>query len=148
MTGWVRAGVALTAVAVLIGAYAIASSGGIQPALRTESKAYLPGNEVGVRLKAGIQGVGYNLCFAFATLERLDGNVWRPLEANLGPHDSVLVACTSELRLLPSLFGAQGTVYLPDGLRSGEYRLIYQPAVGGEQRRVATGPFTVMSAAP
>jgi hypothetical protein len=142
-SGWVRAGVMIASVAVLTGGYAFASSGGVQPALRTHSSSYLPGDVVGVRLKAGIRFVGYNLCFGFATLERLDGDGWDTVDVNLGPHDGEVYFCTLELRSLPSLLGAKETVHLPPDLPSGEYRLSYELEVGGELRKVATGHFTV-----
>ncbi|MGH2554367.1 MAG: hypothetical protein ACRDHO_01430 [Actinomycetota bacterium] len=140
---WTRAGVVIAGVAVLIGGYAFVSSGGFQPALRTDSSSYLPGDVVGVRLKAGILPVGYNLCFAFATLERLDGDGWDPVGVYLSPQDGEAWYCTTEGLTLPPLLSAKDVVYLPSDLPSGGYRLAYEVEVDGEPRKVATRGFVV-----
>lgn len=141
VSGWARAGVVVAGVAVLTGGYAFASSGGVQPALRTDSSSYLPGDVVGVRLKAGIRFVGYNLCFGWATLERLDRDGWDPVDVNLGPDE--MTGCTAEMRMLQPLMVAKDVIHLPRNLPSDEYRLAYELEVGGERRKWATGPLTV-----
>lgn len=137
---WVKAGLAMSGIALLTGGYALVSSGGVQAALRADSSSYRPGAAVEVQLKAGLRSVGYNLCFAFATLEGVDGDGAEALDVNLGPPGT---ACTGEMWGLPPLFGATGAAYLPRDLRSGEYRLSYEIEVGGERRAVTTSPFSV-----
>jgi hypothetical protein len=102
------------------------------------------GHVVGVRLRAGIRFVGYNLCFGFATLERVDEEGWDPVDVNLGPHDGEGPACTPEMRMLQPLMVAKEAIHLPRDLPFGEYRLAYELEVGGERRKWATSPFTVL----
>jgi hypothetical protein len=143
MSRWARAGLAVAAIAVLVGGYGFASTGGIQPALRTDSSSYLPGDVVGVQLRAGIRSTGYNLCFSFATLERFDPAGWGPVDVGLGRG-----LCTAQQLILPTLQGAEGSVHLPRDLPPGAYRLAYEVEVGGERRRVATDRFTVAISSP
>jgi hypothetical protein len=143
---WTRpviAGVVLATVAAVTLVQTVVASGGLAPALRTDESTYQPGEQVEVQLRAGLQTVGYNLCFAFATLEQRDDAGWVPTGAHLGPPSDDLVACTSELRGLAPLFGAEGAVHLPPDLAPGDYRLTYDLEFA--RGPVTSRPFTVAS---
>lgn len=139
-SSWAKTGIVMASLAVITSGYSFASTGGLQPALRTDSSSYVQGDVVDVGLKAGIRYVGYNLCFGWATLERLDGGSWTSVDVVLGPPDAF---CTAEMLMLPSLRGVEEKVHLPRHLPAGEYRLAYDLEIEGVRRKFATDPFLV-----
>lgn len=136
----VSAGLAMAGVAVLTGVYAFVSSGGVHPALRTDAASYAPGDVVGLRLKAGIRPVGFNLCFT--TLERRVGEGWEHIPRYPADDDGTITACTAEMRVMPPLLASTYDLELPPDLVTGAYRLVSEVDVGDEPRRVTTSPFT------
>jgi hypothetical protein len=143
VSGRQLAGLCLVVLSVLGIGYAVASSGGVGPSMRTEATSYQPGDHVDLQLRNGLRPAGYNLCFAFVTLQGHGASGWVTVAADLGPSTGDLVACTGELRPLPPLGGAQATVHLPPDLPTGEYRLVHELEVSGHRRAVATDAFTV-----
>jgi hypothetical protein len=129
-------------VLTVLGSGVLLTTGNIGPSLRTEASAYEPGDLVDLQLRNGPLPAGYNLCFAFMTLQVHEAEGWETLAANLGPPEE-LVACTGELRPLPPLGGAQATVHLPSDLPHGDYRVVHALEVRGDRRAVATNAFTV-----
>jgi methionine-rich copper-binding protein CopC len=135
--------VVLVVLIVLGSGAALMSSGSVGPSMRTEAASYQPGDQVGVQLRNGLRPAGYNLCFAFVSLQGHDVDGWVTVAADLGPSTGDLIACTAELRPLPPLGGAHATVHLPPELPSGAYRLVYELEISGDRRAVTTDPFTV-----
>jgi hypothetical protein len=129
-------------VASMLGGYALVT-GDIGPAIRTDAASYQPGDRVDVRLRNGPRPAGYNLCFAFAVLQRQGAEGWAPVPAYLGPAAEGVVACTAEMRTLRPLGGREAAVHLPSDLPDGQYRLVHEVEIGGESRALATDPFTV-----
>jgi hypothetical protein len=139
--------VALASVAVLLGGCGDASNEGFQPTLRTDSSSYRQGEVVGIQLKAGIiRTVGYNLCFGWAELERLDSNGWHPVRANLGPDEDTF--CTAEQKLLSPLQVARDKAYLPRDLPVGTYRLAYDLEIEDERSKYRSNQFSVSTKRP
>jgi hypothetical protein len=136
------AGIWLVVLTVLGGGYVV-SSGGAGPSLRTEAVSYQPGDQLEVQLRNGLRPAGYNLCFAFVTLQGHEADRWVSVAADLGPSTGDLVACAAELRPLPPLGRAHATVHLPADLPSGTYRLVHDLEASGDRRAVATDAFTV-----
>jgi hypothetical protein len=136
------AGIWLVVLTVLGGGYVV-SSGGAGPSLRTEAVSYQPGDQLEVQLRNGLRPAGYNLCFAFVTLQGQGAAGWVTVAADLGPPTGDMVACTAELAPLPPRGRAQATVHLPSDLPAGEYRLVHELEVRGARRAVATDAFTV-----
>jgi hypothetical protein len=135
--------IGLIVLTVLGSGAALLSSGSLGPSLRTDAASYQPGDQVGVQLRNGLRPAGYNLCFAFVTLQGHEGDGWVSVAADLAPSTEGLLACTSELRPLPPLGGADATVRLPPDLPSGAYRLVHELEISGDRRAVPTGAFTV-----
>lgn len=137
-SGRTRAGLAMAGIALVVAGLAFATSGGINPALRTDGSSYAPGDTVRVQLKAGIRSVGYNLCLV--SFERLDAAGWQFV-----PHIPPGSACILVQVGLRPLFGAEASVDLPRHSRPGLYRLKAGVVVGGEyeERTLATRPFAV-----
>ena len=110
--------------------------------LRTDSQTYAPGGRPKITLVNGSDSeVGYNLCFAFLELERLDGGTWKKVSKSLGPGGNV--DCTAELRLLAPGAMATGQPYLPSDLEPGTYRLVHKAEINRERTEVATNAFEV-----
>jgi hypothetical protein len=137
------AGIGLLVLLVLGGGAALLTIGSVGPSLRTQASAYEPGDLVDVQLRNGLLPAGYNLCFAFMTLQVYEPEGWETVTADLGPPDEDLVACTGELRPLPPLGGAQATMHLPSDLPPGEYRVVHELEVRGDRRAVATDAFNL-----
>jgi hypothetical protein len=137
------AGIGLLVLAVLGSGVALTSSGGVGPSMRTEESSYQPGDRVEFQLRNGLRPAGYNLCFAFVTLQREATEGWDAIAADLGPATGDLVACRAELRPLPPLGRAAAAVHLPTDLPAGAYRLVHELEIGGDRRAVATDTFTV-----
>jgi hypothetical protein len=137
-------GVWLVVLPLLVGSFALMLGGGIGPRMRTDAGSYQPGDRVDVQLRNGLRPAGYNLCFAFAGLQRHETQGWIAVPGDLSPPvGDDLVACTAEMRTLPPLWGHQAAANLPSDLPEGEYRLVHELEVGGERRAVASDPFTV-----
>lgn len=109
--------------------------------LRTDAASYRPGDKAIVTLSNGSQGrVGYNLCFAFLSLERNDGGTWKAAQAQLGPPN---MGCTTELRLLRPGGTDSSEITIPAGLAAGNYRVTHNIEVAGSQVRVFSEAFAV-----
>jgi hypothetical protein len=143
VTGRQLAGICLVVLSVLGVGYGVVSSDRVGPSMWTEATSYQPGDQVDLQLRNGLRPAGYNLCFAFVTLQGHEAAGWVTVAADLGPPTGDMVACTAELAPLPPLGGAQATVHLPSDLPSGEYRLVHELEVSGARRAVATDAFTV-----
>jgi hypothetical protein len=137
------AGICLVVLIVLGSGAVLMSSGGVGPSIRTEAASYQPGDQVGLQLRNGLRPAGYNLCFAFVSLQGHEAAGWVTVGTDLGPSTGDLIACTGELRPLPPLGRANATVHLPSDLPSGAYRLVHELEIGGDRRAVATDAFTV-----
>jgi hypothetical protein len=143
ITGRRLAWICLVLLAVLASGHALASDSGVGPAMRTEATSFQPGDPVEVQLRNGLRPAGYNLCFAFVTLQGHEAAGWVTVDADLGPPTGDPFVCPGELRPLPPLGRAHATVHLPADLPSGEYRLVHELEIGGDRRAIATDPFTV-----
>jgi hypothetical protein len=137
--------------ALVVGFAGLASTGinpGFDPALRTERDSYRAGETVEVRLEAGVQELGYNLCAWFLTLERADEGRWVAAPVSLfpePPETGGAWACPAPLYQLPPGGIATGVVHLPSDLAPGLYRLTNDVEVmeSGERPTLATAPFRV-----
>ena len=118
----------------------IESSGDVS--FTTTTTSYQGGAIVEVRLVNGSDSeVGYNICFAFLSLERYEGGGWSDTKKNLGPDE--MTACTNELRIMQNGGSDIGKAYLPRDLAPGTYRLVHDAELDGERTTLATNSFTV-----
>lgn len=109
---------------------------------QTEADLYRPGDEVEVLLSNGSdQAVGYNICFAFLSLEQRREDVWERIPVELGPEPNA--ACTAQLNGLAPGESAESTAYLPADLAAGTYRLTADIEVDRVRQPVETNPFDV-----
>ena len=119
---------------------AFAATPGLEPRLRTDSQIYSAGDTVKIELKAGPRTVGYNLCFAYLTLQRQSDFDWE--DAPMRSHRNT--ACLSIQNLLQPFRRASGTLSLRPDLAPGLYRITHEIEVDGDRYLVASNTFTVL----
>jgi hypothetical protein len=109
---------------------------------RTDSAQYAAGDRPTVTLENhSPTSVGYNLCFAFLELDRLEAETWKLLSVDLGPGGNV--DCQAFLAMLQPGMIDSGRLYLPDDLPRGRYRLVHNVTIGDARQRIATNEFDV-----
>lgn len=112
------------------------------PYLSASSDSYAPGDQVTVEIRnGGAVDVGYNICYAFLTLERQVADAWEQLQVGLGPEPQA--PCTTQLDLLAPGARDEATAYLPHDLGPGTYRIATGVEIGPELAVLETEPFEV-----
>ncbi len=135
-----RVAVTVAALVLIVSGLGFASTVGDDPGLRTQYQNYSAGDTVKVELRAGLRTVGYNLCFAFLGLERLDEVGWESVPIG---SPGKYVACPAIQHLLKPFGRATGTAYLPRDLESGTYRITHEVEVADDRVPLESNVFTV-----